>query len=415
MKFLREREIRIIGILALFQILHLLDFVLLMPLGPSLMRIFTMSPSQFGLLISSYTWSSTALLILGIFILDRFDRKRALMFSYAGFLIGTLWFASANSFHELLFSRSLAGAFAGWISASIMSIIADEIPNEKRGRAYGVIAAAFPISASLGVPAGIALAEWQDWRFPFLSLVILGVLSGLLAAFVLPSMTSHFRKSGEPKRNAWKEGLEFLKDRNLYPSYVVVSCLRVSGFMLIPYLAAYMVMNLGVKEAELVFVYLVGGSVTFFGSLIVGRLSDRYNRLHVFFICCSLSLIPILSLSHLTTQSLVLILSVSSLFMLLLSARFIPTLTIMSELVPSRKRGAYMSILTCFQHLAIGFGSFLSGLVLLTDEFGRLQRFGYVGLISAGFSLLAILFMNYVQAARRMPKALDRAVEVSTN
>jgi predicted MFS family arabinose efflux permease len=387
MRLLKEREVRIIFILGVFQLLHLLDFVLLMPLGPSLMRLFEMSPAAFGLLVSSYTWSSTLFLILGIFFLDRFDRKRALMLSYAGFLMGTLWFSQADSYYELLFSRSLAGAFAGWISASIMSIIADEIPNAKRGRAYGVIAAAFPVAASLGVPLGLVLADWQDWRFPFLVLVVLGISSGLVASFLLPSMTSHLSS----QRNSWKEGLSFATDFKLFPSYLCVSFLRVSGFMVIPYIAAYFVQNLSVQESELFMIYLFGGGLTFFTSLFVGRLSDKYNRFRVFWIASLCSILPIFLLTHLTTSSLILILISSSLFMASLSARFIPTLAMMSEMVAKERRGGFMSVLTCFQHLAVGFGSFLSGWILSNGDKGELVGFGHVGTISVAFTLLAIL------------------------
>src|SRR3954470_10538347 len=80
----------LIAVLTAIQVLHLTDFVIMMPLGPQLMRVFAISPAQFALLVSSYTFAAGVGAIVGSLVLDRFDRKRALLALFAGFTAANL-------------------------------------------------------------------------------------------------------------------------------------------------------------------------------------------------------------------------------------------------------------------------------------------------------------------------------------
>ena len=53
-----ERERRMVWVLAGIQFMHILDFVLMMPLGPQLMRLFALTPRDFGLLVSVYMFAA---------------------------------------------------------------------------------------------------------------------------------------------------------------------------------------------------------------------------------------------------------------------------------------------------------------------------------------------------------------------
>lgn len=53
-----QKERLLLWTLAAINFTHIVDFMILMPLGPQLMRIFTISPQEFGLLVSSYTFSA---------------------------------------------------------------------------------------------------------------------------------------------------------------------------------------------------------------------------------------------------------------------------------------------------------------------------------------------------------------------
>src|SRR5947209_5774301 len=98
-------------VLAAVQFTHLIDFMIMMPLGPRYLRELDIGPRQFGLLVAAYGFSACLSGLLAASRIDRYDRKRALLFLYAGFTAGTLLCAVAGSFGLLLAGRAVAGAF----------------------------------------------------------------------------------------------------------------------------------------------------------------------------------------------------------------------------------------------------------------------------------------------------------------
>ena len=101
--------------------------------GPRAMRVFDLSAAGFGALVSAYTLASAAMGLLGVFWLDRFERKRTLLALYGGFILSTLWCGLAGGPVWLGAARTLAGACAGLMGAVIMALVADQVPVERRG------------------------------------------------------------------------------------------------------------------------------------------------------------------------------------------------------------------------------------------------------------------------------------------
>lgn len=87
------------------QFTHILDFMIMMPLGTQLMQAFNISPAQFSRLGASYGIAAAVRGFAGGFLLDPFDRKRAMLFLYAGFGLATLSCGFAPSHHALLLAR----------------------------------------------------------------------------------------------------------------------------------------------------------------------------------------------------------------------------------------------------------------------------------------------------------------------
>src|SRR5215510_12723393 len=108
-----DRELGILLLLAVVQFTNIMDFMVMMPLGPQLMRLMAMTPAQFSHVVSSYTFAAGLSSILSAIFIDRFDRKRALLFVYAGFLVGTLACALSPGYITLLLARALTGDFGG--------------------------------------------------------------------------------------------------------------------------------------------------------------------------------------------------------------------------------------------------------------------------------------------------------------
>ena len=111
----------VVAVLAFLQFTIILDFMIISPLGALLLRDLHITTRQFGLAVSAYAFSAGASGLLAAGFADKFDRKRLLLFFYAGFLLGTFLCGVANSYHFLLVARIVTGVFGGVIGSIVMA------------------------------------------------------------------------------------------------------------------------------------------------------------------------------------------------------------------------------------------------------------------------------------------------------
>src|SRR5687768_16345577 len=100
-----SRERLILFILAAVQFTTIVDFMIVLPLGPQLMRKLDISPAQFGLVVSAYTFAAGATGLVASSIVDRFSRRTMFIVFYAGFLVGTLLCGLAPTYDALVAAR----------------------------------------------------------------------------------------------------------------------------------------------------------------------------------------------------------------------------------------------------------------------------------------------------------------------
>ncbi len=87
-------------VLATVQFTHVLDFVIMMPLGPKLQGDVDLHispeafPDKFSSIVSAYGFSAGIMGLLAARLLDHFDRKKSLLVFFLGFAAGTLLCAS---------------------------------------------------------------------------------------------------------------------------------------------------------------------------------------------------------------------------------------------------------------------------------------------------------------------------------
>src|SRR5581483_6067227 len=115
----------LVALLALVQFTIIIDFMIMSPLGAIIMPALDISPAQFGLAVSAYAFSAGISGILAAGFADRFDRKRLLLFFYAGFTLGTALCAVAPNYHVLLTGRIVTGLFGGVIGSVVIAIVTD--------------------------------------------------------------------------------------------------------------------------------------------------------------------------------------------------------------------------------------------------------------------------------------------------
>src|SRR4051812_35592465 len=151
---LTGREWLLLLVLGAVQFTHILDFMIVMPLGPQYMDKAKMglSPQQFGAMVSAYAFSACVTGLLAAGFIDRFDRKLSLLVLYGGFAVGTFLCAVAPNYLFLVAARVVAGGFGGVVNATVLTIVGDLFHDSRRGRAMGVVMSAFSLASIAGVP-----------------------------------------------------------------------------------------------------------------------------------------------------------------------------------------------------------------------------------------------------------------------
>lgn len=394
-----RRERFLLWLLAGLQFTHLLDFMILTPLAPQFMRLWSIAAHEFGYLVAVYAVAASLAGLGASLFIDRFDRRRMLRWVYAIFVVATLACALAPGFWSLLAARALAGASGGVVGSVVMAIVGDVIPAERRGRAMGVIMSAFPLVSVLGVPASLLVATHLGWHAPFFVLAATGTLLWSAIGFVVPPVNVHLKGAAARSRGWMGDFLALFS----YPSHrralLSVFAFTLSGFAIFPYLSAFQVKNVGIAEADLAWVFFVGGLATIFTSRLIGWSADRFGKRRMFLILAACSLVPILVITHMPRTGLPLLLLASTLFMVLMSGRFIPLMALVTTCVEPRMRGAFMSLSSAAQNLAAGLASLGSGALIGHAADGSLTGFGTVGYCAAGLTLLCIAIARRLQSA----------------
>ncbi|MBJ6724612.1 MFS transporter [Geomesophilobacter sediminis] len=399
----------VIAMLAILQFTVILDFMVLSPLGALLMPKLGISTSQFGLVVSAYAISAGASGLLSAGFADKFDRKRMLLFFYAGFVAGTLCCGLAQSYPFLLGARVLTGIFGGVIGSISFAIIADLFPMEVRGRVMGYVQMAFAASQVLGIPVGLYLATALNWHAPFLMIVGLAVPIGIFIALKLRPVTAHLetRLDKNPFLHLWHTATNSFYLRG----FAATMLLATGGFMLMPFSSAFLVNNVGIPETRLSVIFFVTGLSAFFFGPYLGKLSDRLGKYRLFVFGSLLSMVMVFVYTHLGPNPIWVILAVNTVLWVGISSRMISSSALTSGVPLMKDRGAYMGINSSLQQVSGGVASFVAGLIVYQPtQTAPLQHFDTVGYVTMGTMMVTIFMMYFIdrQVAERLAVAPQR-------
>jgi DHA1 family inner membrane transport protein len=382
-------------LLAAVQFTHIMDFMILMPLGPQLMREWALGPSEFGHLVSVYTVvAGLAGLAMAPFA-DRFDRRHLLLACYAGFIGSTLACALSHSAASLLVARGFSGFFGGLAGTALMSIVGDVVPPARRGTAMGIIMTAFSVAAAVGVPFGLYLAQKFRWEAPFFLLVGLSVLNWGLLWRWLPPVRGHLDSGQVP---GFGRFFALIRNRNALTGLGFMALLVFGHFSIIPLLAPHLVGTLGVPEDRLFLVYLIGGVLSAFSGPWVGRLSDRWGRVRVLTYLVAVATAVTLGIAQAPALPLGWVLLLAGSYFVFGSGRFVPGQAIVSLAVSRHDRGAYMSLNSCVRDFASGVSTTLGGWLVSQGADGRLQHFDRLGWVAVAGGLAALVVARRVRS-----------------
>jgi len=385
----------VVGMLAFLQFAVILDFMLMAPLGALIMPALSVTPAQFGTVVSAYAFAAGTSGLLTAGFADRFDRKKLLLFFYAGFIAGTAWCGVAQSFESLLFARVVTGFFGGVIGSVVLAIATDLFPPQMRGRVMGFIQTAFAASQILGIPIGIYLSNQWNWHVPFLALAALGVFGGLLIAWQMQPVAEHLKVPQE--HSAFDHLRHTLTEPRYLLSFISVLFLATGGFMLMPFSSAFTVNNLGISLHDLPIIYLVTGIATIFVGPLVGKAADAFGKLRVFYFGTAVMIVMVLIYTHMDVSTVTVVTVINVVLFVGIFSRMIPFQALMSQVPALTQRGSFNAINASVSQLAGGLAALVAGHIVNQGADGRIHQYDVAGYVVVASSLVACALLWRIQ------------------
>jgi DHA2 family multidrug resistance protein len=143
------------------------------------------SPDQIAWVVTSNLIATAVTIPLAGWISDRFGRRRAMIWGVAGFGVASLMCGLATSLGELVFWRVLQSAFGSPLTPIAQSVVIDEYPGEKRGRAIAIYSLGVGTGPTIAPLIGGYVSEEISWRWVFFILLpvafvaLVGVLTSI--------------------------------------------------------------------------------------------------------------------------------------------------------------------------------------------------------------------------------------------
>jgi EmrB/QacA subfamily drug resistance transporter len=172
-----SRRWLILGVIAIAQLMVVLDLTVMNIALPSAQRALRFSSVDRQWVITAYTLAFGSLLLLGGRLADLFGRKLTFLIGLVGFAgVSAIGGASVN-FGMLVTARAAQGTFAAILVPSALSLLSTTFTEpQDRGKAFGIYGAIAVAGGAVGLLLGGALTEYLSWRWTlYVNLIVAGV------------------------------------------------------------------------------------------------------------------------------------------------------------------------------------------------------------------------------------------------
>ena len=347
-----------------------------------------------GVDLRTFSYAITARSLMGLIspflasVADSRGRK-------TGMLIGTITYTIAISLIVIwptypAFFIALSLGFIGYLIfiPSMQAYLGDRVPYEKRGRVLGITEFAWSLSAIIGIPlVGFIIAQ-AGWLAPFPLIVLLGALSFLLLAWMLPKDTAP--KEGEAG---------FLKNLGKVFSYPpALAALAMAGLYSAANETVTLVYGVWVEQAfalsivSLAATALAIGISEFGGEVLVTMFTDKIGKRKAIVIGLIGNCLAALALPFFGRW---MVGAMLSLFLFYLTFEFtlVSGIPLMTEILPPARAtmmAAHMAVIA----LGRSVGDLLAP-SLFTHS--GIPGIASNALVAIGFNLLAIIFLARIK------------------
>lgn len=392
----------IVWLAAFWQFIYMVDFVVPLPLGPTLSHELGFGAPAVAWLSVSYTLASLLAGLGASLVVDRLGKKRVILWGLTCFVLTNAATALVHDLSGLLACRALAAMAGAPVVATMMAEVIDRTPTEQRGRAISAVMSGASLAVILGVPLALGVADLLGWRAAFI------LLSALSCVLLAVTWQMHLKDqafqsdSGQASEasglTAWRQLLALPTVRQ---AFLLQGLSQFSTFLIIPVLATYLVANLSVSPELLPWIYVVGGLASFVCMRLSGVMSDRFGYRRPFAVAASGLIVAMLLFAWVVqaTQLLAIVIAFT-LFMASNAAKNVALASHTASAPPAPLRAVFMNAQGSIQDVAILLGS-IGPLVLLSQPSSDAAMGGMPFLLSvAAMAVLALLASDVLSRKR---------------
>jgi predicted MFS family arabinose efflux permease len=357
----RTGELRVIAFLFFVLFVGVADNQVLSPLLPAIRAQFGKSSSDLGLLFTGYSFAAGLSVLIWGPLSDIFGRKSGLLAGLIIFGIGSCISAAAAGFYFLLGGRVLTGMGASMLSLNAISYAADFFPYEKRGWAMGAIFSSYFAALILGVPLGSWLGEKSGWHSVFGTMGTASLCLLVLTGFLLRPAAYERTETGFSSIDYARQYLNFL-GRRISAGALLSSFFASAGTTsFIYYLGMWLHDSYRISAGKVGLVFMVCGGAALAASPVAGAIADRIGKRLQFFLSSILLALFLFILPNLFWGPALFV--VFGLISLSAAFRQGPMEAILTEIVSSGSRGAFVALKNSFSQLGIGLAALISGIL----------------------------------------------------
>ncbi|WP_312743564.1 MFS transporter [Sphingobacterium multivorum] len=370
----------------------------MMGMLPDVAQSLQVSIPEAGYLITAYALGVVIGAPLLVVAMNRLSPLKTLITLMGLFTLFNGLSVIAPDYGLLLVSRFISGlphgAFFG-VGSVIASRLAD--PG-KEAQAVATMYSGLTVANLFGVPLGTYIGHHFSWRYTFLLIVVVGILTMLALKLWMPKMKA------APKNNPWKD-FGIFRNVNVWFMVLLFSVAPGALFAWISYIAPLMTEVSGIADKYLPYIMVLAGLGMFVGNLIGGKLTDTFSPTKVVVAVLVVQILCMLAIYGLSDNVGI------SLVMTFLTGvttfALVPSLTLL--LLNSVKSDAEMLVASlgpaCF-NIANALGAFLGGVPIN-------QGYGYTSpaLVGAVMAALGIVIsLCYIQRSKKQPTMDNKEV-----
>lgn len=250
-------------------------------LFPVFKQEFSLDYAELGLLVTVFVGVYALVEVPSGILADKIGRKEVLVIGLLTSSIGNGLTFLAATYLQILVLRALSGLGLGMLFASSMALLSEYFPDERRGKAIGVLGLGISggfLAAPLAVGTLLSAFGWRDM---FLAVGLLTVPLAAILYFTVREPESVRRGGDAP------QAYSSLRESVTGPILLLTCINALTGIAILGlgnFTTTYIVevTTLSVSGASLLYsAYPIGGVVT---TLVWGLAADRFDRWKLMFL-----------------------------------------------------------------------------------------------------------------------------------